>query len=363
MRSRSSLLLAAVLGLSAGCGGGAPSVIKTQSSPQLPGWVAKAPPRSSGDMYFVGATQNAETLDDGKAAALNKARGQAAEYLGVQITAVQDVVDSSNVAEQHNTDSVKARAAAIIKGATVEDVYYEKISRLAGATSIDRYDVWILAKLSRTELDAEKSRQASEAKISLQNAVAWLREGQDFEKQGQVVEALVRYRKAEAAAGTTTASTETGDAQLPNAGRLHQVASEAAKAAQNKARRAILVGSEAAMSALSQAFAKRGFTTRFGSDESAALATARSDGTPWVIIAKEQHTPGGRVFSQVAASVALDVRALDAKSGAVVASASKQAKEVARTPEAAAVAAAREAGQSAGKELATQLVDKESAAQ
>ena len=362
MRS-SSLALAALASLAAACGSSAPSVIKTSSSPQLPSWITKAPPRGGGDMYFVGATTNADSLDDGKSAALNKARGQAAEYLGVRITASQNVVDSTNVAEQTNTDSVKARAEALIRGATIEDVYYERLSRQAGATSIDRYDVWVLAKLSRAELDTEKQRQSSEAKISLQNGIAWLREGQQLERGGQIVEALVRYRKAEAAAGTTTASTDTGDAQLPNAGRLHQVAAEAARAAQAKARRAILVGSPAAMTALSQALAKKGFTTRFGMDEGAALQTARSDGTPWVIVATEQHTAGGRVFQQVAASVALDVRALDAKSGAVVATSQKQAKEVARTPEAAAAAAAREAGSSAGKELAVQLVDKESAAQ
>jgi hypothetical protein len=156
---------------------------------------------------------------------------------------------------------------------------------------------------------------------------------------------------------------ETGDAQIANAGKLYQLASEGARRAQSRARRAVLVGSEVAMSALSQALGKQGFTTRFGTDRGRALADARSDGTPWVIVAREQLTPGGKVFTQVAAQVALDVQALDAKSGAVVASSSKQAKEVARTPEAAAKAAAREAGLGAGKDLATQLLDKEIAAQ
>src|SRR5438105_4811789 len=237
------------------------------------------------------------------------------------------------------------------------------MSRQAGATSIGKSDVWVLAKLSGSELEAEKQRQSAEAKVSLSNGLAWLREAKDAEREGRVVDALKLYRKAVEAAESTTQSVETGDAQIPNAGRLHQIASEAAKSAQGKARRAILVGSEAAMSALSQALAKKGFTTRFGSDEEKALAAARSDGTPWVIVAREHHTPGGRVFSQVAAQVALDVRALDAKSGAVVASLSKQAKEVARTPEAAAQAAAHEAGLGAGKELAAQLVEKETAAQ
>jgi hypothetical protein len=72
-------------------------------------------------------------------------------------------------------------------------------------------------------------------------------------------------------------------------------------------------------------------------------------------------TPGGRVFAQVAATAALDVRALDARSGAVVASAQTQAKGVGRTPEAAQQAAASEAGLGAGNEVAAALVAKENA--
>ncbi len=358
-RTSSVALLAALLGCAS-----APSVVKTSSSPQPPAWVVKAPPHGGADIYFVGNTGGSESLDDGKQAALNKARGQAAEYLGVQITAIQHIIESSDVGENKNTDSVQARAAALIKGATMEDVYYEKLSRQAGATSIDRYDVWVLAKLSRAELDAEKQRQASEAKISMQNAVAWLREGQDLEKSGQVVQALGRYRKAEDATTAVASSTETGDAQLSNAGRLFQVAHEAAAAAKHKARRVIVVAAEAAGVAISEALGKKGFSARIlGQDESAGLAAARSDGTPWVIVASAHTTPGGRTMGQVAATVALDVRALEAKSGAAVAALQKQAREFARTPEAAAQAAAHSAGLDAGKELAGELVKQETESQ
>ena len=362
--ARAAALGAASLLLCAGCGSAAPAVLKTSSSPRMPDWALKAPPRGGGDIYFVGSIANQDSLDDGKQAALNKARAQAAEYLGVQITAIQDILESSDVGENRNRDSVKARTAAIIKGATVEDVYYEKLSRQAGATSIDKYDVWVLAKLSRADLESEKQRQQSEAKINLQNAAAWLREGKSLEQQGDTVAALARYRKAQDAMTGIVNATETGEADYPNAGRLSQALSDAAGGAKAKARRAVIVGPASAASALSEALSKAGFTTRLGgSDENHGLEIARNDGTPYVIVAIGRTTPGGHVFNQVAATVALDVRALEAKSGAVVASLQKNAKEVRRTPEAAADAAAHTAGLEAGKDLAGQLVKKETAAE
>jgi hypothetical protein len=113
--------------------------------------------------------------------------------------------------------------------------------------------------------------------------------------------------------------------------------------------------------ALTQALAANGFSARTQSDvsEDAALQQARAQGMPWVIVVHASSTPGGRVFAQVAASASLDVRALDARSGAVVASAQKQAKGVGRTPEAAQQAAASEAGLGAGNDLAAALVAKE----
>jgi hypothetical protein len=115
--------------------------------------------------------------------------------------------------------------------------------------------------------------------------------------------------------------------------------------------------------AVTQALSAKGFTawTQAGFDEAAALAAAKAQGMPWVIVVHATTTPGGQVFAQVAASAALDVRALDAQSGAVVASAQKQAKGVGRTPEAAQQAAASAAGLGAGNDLAAALMAKENA--
>ena len=92
-----------------------------------------------------------------------------------------------------------------------------------------------------------------------------------------------------------------------------------------------------------------------------ALDSARAQGMPWVIVVNGTTTPGGRVFSQTAATASLDIRALEAQSGAVAASSLRQGKGFGSTAEAAQQAAANEAGAAAAADLADALVAKEKA--
>ena len=153
------------------------------------------------------------------------------------------------------------------------------------------------------------------------------------------------------------------DAQLRTSGQLRQAAQDAMAKAQAKARRAVLVGPDWAAGSIVQALSSKGFTavTQPEGSERQALDTARAQGMPWVIVVKGTTIPGGSVFSQVAATASLDVRALESQGGGVVASSVKQSKGVGRTPEAAQQAAANEAGQAAGADLAAALVAKENA--
>jgi hypothetical protein len=294
---------------------------------------------------------------------MEAARGQAAQYIGVEISAEHSDVMSTEEAENKAKDVVQTRANAVVRSAELADVYYEKISRESGSGTIDRYDVWVLIKLPRAEIEKERARQADEAKTAVRTSLARLREAQVHEKAGNVLAALIRYREVVSQMKGVGQSVETGDAEIANAGRLRQVAQDAANAVQAKARRAILVAPDWVAGAVTQALSAKGFTawTQAGFDEAAALAAAKAQGMPWVIVVHATTTPGGQVFAQVAASAALDVRALDAQSGAVVASAQKQAKGVGRTPEAAQQAAASAAGLGAGNDLAAALMAKENA--
>src|SRR5580692_4418933 len=86
----SALLLAAAL---AACGG-EKAAVKTSSQPTPPSWLAKAP--SSGDtLFFSGAKEGSSSLEDGKASALEAARSQAAQYIGVEISAEHSDVMST----------------------------------------------------------------------------------------------------------------------------------------------------------------------------------------------------------------------------------------------------------------------------
>jgi hypothetical protein len=357
---RGRLVALAALALSA-CGS-EKQAVKTSSSPKPPAWLAKAP-ASSEMLYFSGAKEGASSLEDGKTSAIESARSQAAQYIGVEISAEHHDVMSTEEAENMARDTVKSRANAMLRSAELADVYYERISREVGAGTIDRYDVWVLLKLPRAEVEKERQRQAQDAQQTAAAGAARYREGREQEKRGNIIGALLRYRDAVSKSKAVAGSTPTGDREIATASALLQRAQDAASAAQGKARRAIVIAPAWVAGAVTQALAKQGFAAQMQgeSSESAALAQARAQGMPWVIVVRATATPGGPVFAQVAATAALDVRALDAQSGAVVASAQTQAKGVGRTPEAAQQAAASEAGLGAGNDLAAALVAKENA--
>ena len=357
MRSR----LFAALALAAACGGGKPA-LKTASAPKPPGWLVRVP-SSPETVFFSGAKEGAETLEDGKASALESARSQAAQYIGVEISAEHSDVMSTEEAENRAKDTVKSRATAMLRSAEVADTYYERISREVGNGTIDRYDVWVLIRVPRAEVERERERQRAEAKETARAALARLRDGAELEKAGNLGAALGRYRDALSKAKAVLQSTETGDAEIATAGQLGSSAQDALARAQSKWRRALVVAPDWVGGAVAQALGKQGFTATMqdGLDEASALQQAKAQGTPWVIVVHATTTPGGPVFAQVAATAALDARALDAGSGAVVASTQKQARGMGRTPDAARQAAAMEAGVGAGNDLASALVAKESA--
>ena len=356
MRSRLAALGAVAL---AACGG-EKAAVKTTSSPRPPGWLSRVP-SSPEAVYFEGAKEGASSLEEGKASAVEAARSQAAQYIGVEISAEHRDVMSTEEAENMARDTVRTRANAMLRSAEVADVYFERISREVPAGTIDRFDVWVLLRLPRAEVEKERQRQAQEAQQTAAAAVARYREGKDHEREGDVLGALVRYRDALARAQQVAGSTPTGDREIGTVSALAQAAQDAAAAARGRTRSAIVIAPDWVAGAVTQALARQGFTARTGGSETSALAQARAQGMPWVIVVHATTTPGGQVFSQVAATAALDVRALDARSGAVVASAQKQAKGVGRTAEAAQQAAASEAGLGAGNEVAAALVARENA--
>jgi hypothetical protein len=354
------LLRALALACAAGCAAEAPQLVKTASAPKVPAWVLKVP-QSDETLYFSGARDGASSLEEGTEAAAQSARAHVAEFIGVNLSAEHSDVQSTETAESRVSDTVKSRTAALIRSAELADVYHEKYSRRAGQTTVDRFDVWVLVRLPRREIEAERQRQEQEQRQTASAALARLREGFVEEKEGHVLAALARYRNAASNVRPLPLSVETGDLEVRTSGQLRNLAEDALQKAQVKARRALLVAPEWAAGGVARGLSAKGFSavTVLDGDEQAALATARAQAMPWVIVVRGTTTPGGPIYSQVAATASLDVRALESGSGATVLSAQKQAKAVDRTPEAARRAAANDAGAVLGAEIAAGLVARE----
>jgi hypothetical protein len=359
---RSSLVRCLLTLLLFGCGAGAPAVVKVSSSPHAPGWILR-PPQDGDTLSFTGAREGADSLAEGTDAAMQAARAHAAEFVGVNVSSEHRDVMSTDLGADGAQDTIRSRASALIQNARLADVYYEKYSRKAGETTVDRFDVWVLIRLSRAELVTERARQQAELRATAGAALSQLREGEAREKAGNLLAALARYRGAVAQLQPLPRQIELADPRLRTSGQALQSAQEAVANAQAKVRRAVLVGPEWIAGPIVQALSAKGFTavTQPEGSEREAFDSARSQGMPWVIVVAGYTAPGGRVFSQIAASASLAVRALEAQSGMVTAVHVKQGKGFGRTAEAAREAATQEAAKAAGTELAEALLAKENA--
>src|SRR5260221_95850 len=229
-------VVAALATLVAACGSDKPAAIKTASSPKTPAWMTRATSDSQ-TLYFSGAKEGSSSLEDGKAAALEAAKSQAAQFIGTEISAEHSDVMSTEEAENKAKDTVKSRATAMVRSAEVADVYWEKLSR----PEYDRFDVWVLIKRPRGEIGKGRDRQQQEAKETVVAALGRYREGLAQEKQGDPLAALLRYRDVLSQLKGQGQNVDTGDKDIATAGRLKQLAGDAAASAQAKVRRAIVL--------------------------------------------------------------------------------------------------------------------------
>lgn len=314
-------------------------------------------------LSFTGAREDAASLEEGTDAAMQAARAHAAEFIGVDVSSEHTDVMSTQIGADGAQDTIKSRASAVIRNARLADLYVEKYSRKAGETTVDRYDVWVLIQLSRAELAAERVRQQDELRAKATAALRQLHEGEARERAGNLLAALARYRAAVAQLQPLPRQIDLADAQLRTSGQVLQSAQDAAASAQARVRRALLVGPEWIARPIVQALSVKGFTAETHATGSLrdALDTARAQRVPWVIVVTGNSAPGGRLFSQMAATASLDLRALDAQSGAVAASQVKQGKGFGRTAEAAKEAATQQVARAAGSDLADALMAKENA--
>lgn len=190
--ARSVLIFLLVIMLQMSC---APStqIIREDSSPVKPKWI-ETPPQGNETLYFVGIKTSAETLEDGRNAAIRNAMSKISNFMGSKIESVFE--DYVSEVEQKLIQQIKSKSSATVKGAQVVDSYYEKMTRIDKNFKMERYDVYVLVKFSKAAIKKEMDRQQKIKEEKIKTAYDYYLSGMSKENRQKYYDARRYYNQA-----------------------------------------------------------------------------------------------------------------------------------------------------------------------
>lgn len=371
---RCSLLLAAVLVI-AGCASSQPTVVRESSSPSRPKWIESVP-QNPRYLHFVGSRSGANSLEEGRDAAYAQALSQVAQYLGVKITSAGKFVESTVESENKLRAEVRSTSEGRIQGAEVHDTYHESVTRHVNGRSFGRFDVWVLVRFPREEAEAERARQNRAKAARVESALAHLQDGIRARESGDVRKAHFHFRQGEIELSALDEAIEINAGGFATSRDLQRALLQARNEAQSERRRTFIVYEEQSLGRPSQDAVVPGTLAKVLSGEGFSVLPPAA-GSP-------SDTSGGRqVAGQVGASIALLVsarveqtgyvlgnpsctatvqaRAVDVRTGEVLAQANVQERGIRQSISQGAHLALTEAGQRVARELAQALISREEA--
>ena len=165
-------------------------IVREASSPTKPGWLEK-PMQESEKLYFVGIDSTADTLEEGQQGAYKDALDKISSYLGIRI----ESSFSSYISEEERdiNQEISSKSSSLVKGAKVEDSYYEKLVRTENNLRTENYDVYVLVSFSKREALKESNRQKKEKKDKVKIAYDSLLKGMAKEKRQSYYDARKFY--------------------------------------------------------------------------------------------------------------------------------------------------------------------------
>jgi hypothetical protein len=220
-----------------------PDVIRKSSAPLAPAW-RDATPNNPMYVYFVGAKSGARSLEEGKAAATSSALSATAQYIGVNVTALTQVVDSTRAADNSVSSDTGLSANSQIQGAEVADTYWEATIRPLGATEVGRYEVWVLMRFPRAAAEAERARQEKATRDNAANALSLYKQAQAAKAAKNAAEALRLLKLASKALALLSKPVDLKGAEFRTSTELSDAVAHARSAALGDTRRAFIVSSE-----------------------------------------------------------------------------------------------------------------------
>lgn len=151
---------------------------------ERPKWITEIPSDNK-YIYTVGIKTNASTIEDGRRSAANQAIAELVTRFGIKSKAQFN--EKKTQLETKGSDEFASKTDEInIKGTYISDWYYEK-------TESGRYNVFVLLRYPKEELEKEKgriSRESAERMFLIDKA---LKKGIDAEKAGRINDAIEIY--------------------------------------------------------------------------------------------------------------------------------------------------------------------------
>lgn len=188
-------------------------ITRESSSPIKPGWIEK-PPHENEVLYFVGISSSASTLEEGQRAALKDAMTEISNYLGSKIESVFESYITE--VERDLSQQILSKSSAVVQGAKVEDLYYEKMVRTEKNFKLEKYDVYVLVSFLKEEAIKELNRQEKEKQEKVKIAYDYLLKGQVKEKERRYSAARRFYNQGLAAMATVEDIIEIDNGNIKN---------------------------------------------------------------------------------------------------------------------------------------------------
>lgn len=164
-----------------------------------PAWIEKLP--TSNEYYYVmGIRSGAPNLEVGRNEATRQAVSELANYLGVKLQSKLQVFMTD--LETKVQDEMKATTEKVeLRGGLVHDWYVEK-------TAQGTYDVYVLLRYPRAEIEKEQARIARLLAEKAALAQLGMRQAAEAERRGDIIGALSTYTTV------VVSATETEDERL-----------------------------------------------------------------------------------------------------------------------------------------------------
>jgi hypothetical protein len=165
-----------------------------RSQKKKPPWVTKEKKSTDVYLYFSGVRTGASRLEDGESDAVKNAARKIVEYFGQEGVILYE--RQRTELETQLLDQVKFKGAAAVRGAKLEEMYYEKWQSFLENRIQSTYDVYVLIRYPIAELEKEKALQRKKAIELTRGANTLARNAQRALEQGQIKESISYYAQA-----------------------------------------------------------------------------------------------------------------------------------------------------------------------